>query len=230
MKDFLASAFMWIVCLLLTIASVWAMVNNFQTGHYFIAFIGVFGVLLFGIPLISLLMPTTKDKEKRKSAQVTVIPLPTNKHDLQVLATQLIDDDKSLMQLIQESFVNPQTFYEHKAKTANNDSIDYEAFWLDSKDDIKTLTSIGMLYLLSEANVVRNVDPKEGLEDFLWNVESLVRVKKHHLTIETALLHEELDIPHCCDIINKQWQSSGYQLALIDTDSSDYTITVIQKP
>ena len=49
-------------------------------------------------------------------------------------------------------------------------------------------------------------------------------------TIETALLHEELDIPYCCDIINKQWQSSGYQLALIDTDSSDYTITVIQKP
>lgn len=40
MKDFLASAFMWIVCLLLTIASVWAMVNNFQAGHYFIAFIG----------------------------------------------------------------------------------------------------------------------------------------------------------------------------------------------
>ena len=116
------------------------------------------------------------------------------------------------------------------AKTVNNDSIDYEAFWLDSKDDVKTLTSIGMLYLLSEANVVRNVDPKEGLEDFLWNVESLVRVKKHHLTIETALLHEELDIPYCCDIINKQWQSSGYQLALIDTDSSDYTITVIQKP
>ena len=200
MKDFLASAFMWIVCLLLTIASVWAMV-----------------------------MPTTKNEKKRESAQVTVIPLPTNKHDLQVLATQLIDDDKSLMQVIQESFVNPQTFYEHKAKTANNDSIDYEAFWLDSKDDVKTLTSIGMLYLLSEANVVRNVDPKEGLEDFLWNVESLVRVKKHHLTIETALLHEELDIPLCCDIINKQWQSSGYQLALIDTDSSDYTITVIRK-
>lgn len=32
---------------------------------------------------------------------------------------------------------------------------------------------------------------------------------------------------HCCDIINKQWEPTGFQLALIDDDSSDSTITVV---
>jgi len=168
-----------------------------------------------------------RDQEKEDTVQVTIIPLPTDKDKLEALAIQLIDDDKPLMDTILESLAHPQAFYEHKAKTVGEDEIDYEAFWIDAKNDIDTLSSVGMLYLLSDANVVRSVDPKEGLDNFLWNIECLKRVQLHHLTIEKALLNNTLDILHCCDIINKQWEPTGFQLALIDDDSSDSTITVV---
>lgn len=227
MKDFFLTAIVWLVCLIFTIGGVWAIIVNFQNGHYTISFFCGLGVLLFGLPVISPFLPEPKQKEMEDTTQVTIIPLPTDKDRLEALAIQLIDDDKPLMDTILESLAHPQAFYEHKAKTVGEDDIDYEAFWIDAKNDIDTLSSVGMLYLLSDANVVRSVDPKEGLDNFLWNIECLKRVQLHHLTIEKALLNNTLDILHCCDIINKQWEPKGFQLALIDDDSSDSTITVV---
>ena len=227
MKDFFLTAIVWLVCLLFTIGGVWAIIVNFQNGHYIISFFCGLGVLLFGLPVISPFLPELKQKEMEDTAQVTIIPLPTDKGKLEALATQLIDDDEPLMNTIRESLANPQAFYEHKAKTAGDDGSDYEEFWLDSQDDVETLSSIGMLHLLADANIVRSVDPKEGLEDFLWNIECLKRVQLHHLTIEKAQLNDTLDILHCCDIINKQWEPTGFQIALVDADSSDSVITVI---
>ena len=227
MKDFFANAITWLVLLIFTIGAAWAAITNFQTGHYIMGLLCAFGALLFGLPLISYFLPKGKKKEKEDTVQVTIIPLPTDKDKLEALAIQLIDDDKPLMDTILESLAHPQAFYEHKAKTVGEDEIDYEAFWIDAKNNIDTLSSVGMLYLLSDANVVRSVDPKEGLDNFLWNIECLKRVQLHHLTIEKALLNNTLDILHCCDIINKQWEPTGFQLALIDDDSSDSTITVV---
>ena len=95
------------------------------------------------------------------------------------------------------------------------------------QENLEELNYFTLPYLLYEYKALGWLARKEDEEDIVSKIQSLQRVIRHHLPIPELDMSIYYDVPNVLLCINEAWKTSGYQIALIDEDSSDYWIAII---
>lgn len=128
---------------------------------------------------------------------------------------QLLTSNQEILESLKVCFETPQTYFQEHADR-------YDERCIDAEDDEATLQWIGLADELLESGSFVELDWNTEREDFLYELESLV--KKYKLPLQEEWLKEDGDIPLWAQNLDQEWESRGFCLAAMDIDSDSYVL------
>ena len=132
------------------------------------------------------------------------------------IAKLLIDDDDVLSKL-KTCFDNPLHFFE--------ENIDrYDERGIGEDDSLGTIAWIAIADELIEGKLAVELDWKEELSEFVWQIKGLA--DKNNLELYEECLDENDDIPTWCRILDAKWREKSYCIGAMDINSDSYLMFV----
>lgn len=206
----------------------WGAVEMFRQGAWISCTICVMAVLLFGSLLV--VSRISGPAVSESVPLVSQIDLPTDKDSLRELAKLVAGEEADVMQTVEEILESPEAFYSAQITRDGWYNDAYVDIWDMYHDQPDVLCSEGLLFVLAEAEVIAMLDWKEGLEEFVWQMTDLRKAQANNLPVPQEHFDEQADIPHWCNALNELWQPLGYNAILIDRESDEYLVAVVQYP
>lgn len=128
---------------------------------------------------------------------------------------QLLTSNQEILESLKVCFETPQTYFQENADR-------YDERCIDAEDDEASLQWIGLADELLESGSFVELDWNTEKEDFLYELESLV--KKYKLPLQEEWFKEDGDIPLWAQTLDQEWESRGFCLAAMDIDSDSYVL------
>ncbi|EJP23385.1 hypothetical protein HMPREF1142_0991 [Peptostreptococcaceae bacterium AS15] len=132
------------------------------------------------------------------------------------IAKLLIDDENVLFKL-KTCFDNPLNFFEENSER-------YDDRGIDRDEDVKTIAWIAIADELIEGGFAVELDWKEELSEFVWQMKGLA--DKNNLELYEECLDENDDIPTWCRILDGKWREKNYCIGAMDINSDSYLMFV----
>ncbi|MGP1418032.1 DUF6630 family protein, partial [Prevotella fusca] len=229
MKDKITNGCIYLFIYSLPFAFGWCAYVTFQDGLWFLCFIMALVALFFLFLILVSIFFKPAPQEPSPEELLQRIMVPEREEELLAFAQKVAGEDKELMQMVKESLQDPIEFYRQQEKRTQNRYIAdiYYEMLEYYQENLEELNHFTLPYLLYEYKALGWLARKEDEEDIVSKIQSLQRVIRHHLPIPELDMSIYYDVPNVLLCINEEWKTSGYQIALIDEDSSDYWIAII---
>jgi len=130
---------------------------------------------------------------------------------------KLLTDDESLLLKLKTCFDNPLHFFE--------ENIDrYDERGINEDDGLGTIAWIAIADELLKEKLAVELDWKEELSEFVWQMKGLA--DKNNLELYEEDLDENDDIPTWCRILDGKWREKNYCIGAMDINSDSYLMFV----
>lgn len=130
---------------------------------------------------------------------------------------KLLTDDERLLLKLKTCFDNPLHFFE--------ENIDrYDERGINEDDGLGTIAWIAIADELLEEKLAVELDWKEELSEFVWQMKGLA--DKNNLELYEEDLDENDDIPTWCRILDAKWREKSYCIGAMDINSDSYLMFV----
>jgi hypothetical protein len=113
---------------------------------------------------------------------------------------------------------DPKKYYKENYEEYDDRSV--------SEDEEDTIVWIGFIIEMTKDKTLWGMDHSFYLEDFTGCLEEIL---PEGLTINEDILNEDESMFEWVEVVNKDWESTGYVLACFDVDSDGFELFVCKK-
>ena len=137
------------------------------------------------------------------------------KHAFVKIMEYVTEGDKKLMSELEKCILDTEGYYERHEET-------FEERGIEGDEEEEEIQWIAMVDILEREVYVAECDWAEELENFLYYVRELKKVKSLGLEVEDTWFEEEGEVTEWMEVLDDKWKKENIAMLAFDIDSDSY--------